>query len=499
MEYHISKLMEGYKDHEFEPAPSDVSAENVKALVSARLNVTPIRKKRRVGRILLMAATIALALSATALAVYQFGVKDLVIGEPDNGTARISVLGWRETPEYQAFVEWDAYETEYNATHEVPNRNDPNVPVPHQMAGAWSPEMADKLDEILAKYDLTLHDGAIASLDAKIGGIDVDAILTGDKTFWGGYVYSDGTMKLEGEQTLSNGETVNFTLFSAVKGTLTDISGFMDADDGYEEWTYTAADGTEVDLVRSGDSAMILADMDRVFASLNTSFSGASGRKELEELADSVRWTELNACEGYTDEDYAAYRQAMEAEEKETLSADAAHAEIGTVWTLSGDFYFEESYTVRGRSSADSGDGSVWLEWTYTPWNGGDAITVRYERPAGDIEAAFGEKLAQSGMTEDQAVAFENVPIYDRTGELEELDDVKGYRDFTAYIDEAADGSVTALWLDEGKDLIFTLTADPGRLTEEQLHEQIEFLLSGRVPYNIGDPMTEYTVEDPLN
>ena len=474
MDYHISELLDGYIDHEFEPVQSDISPENVKALVAARLNVTPIRKKKRVGRIILLAATIVLALSAAAVAVYQYGLQDLVFEERDNGSVGVSVLGWRETPEYRAFAEWDAYETEYNSTHEIPQEDDPSIPAAYLRAGAWSPEMVDALDAILARYDLTMHDNATITLPADGSGIDVGAILPNGGSA-GGYAYRDGTLKLDITQKLPDGETVEYQLFSAVKGTFSNVLNTMDGE--AEEWLYTAADGTGVNLIMGEYVSMIVADMDHVFVTVRTVFGNVSDREALEALADSIGWTALNACEGFTDEYYAAYRAALEERAAAAGEAQSAREEIDGDWTLTSDIYTD--YYPEERGGAE--DGAVWMEWTYTSWESEGTIRLRYERPAGDIGEAFRAMLAQSGA-EDAALILKDVPVYVRTESAEDASTVTEYRDFTVYIDEAADGSVKALWLDVDKELIFTLETDPGELTSGELEAQIKHLLGGREP-----------------
>ena len=487
MDFQISELMDGYDDSEFAPAPSDMSAANVKKLVASRLNnVTPMRKSRRAMRTALLAAALALALSVAAVAVYQFSIKDLVLEERDNGYVDISVLGWRDTPEYQAFLEWDDYKEEYDNTHEVPHEDDPSIPAAYLRVGAWSPEMAEALDGILSKYGLVMHDDATIFLPAEGSGIEVDAILKGDVQGVGGYAYRDGTLKLEVDQTLAGGETVEYQLFSAVKGTFTNMHSSIDS--AAEEWIYTTKDGTEVSLVMAEHASVIVADLDRVFVTVHTVFRNVSGRAALEELADSISWKSLNTCEGFTDEYYAAYRVTQEAKAEEWRLSDAAREELGPDWTLTDDLLLMHVLETEGRSSADSGDGTAWVEWIYVENEGEGTIRERYERPAGDIEAAFAEKLAASGMA-DAAVTLTDVPFYVRTESVEGADTVTEYHDFTVYIDETADGSAAALWLDEAKDLIFTLTADPGELTEEEMEAQIAYLLGGREPYYMAvDP-----------
>ena len=432
------------------------------------------KKARPAVRTVLIAAIVAVLLAGTAFAVYHFGIQDLVLTEKEDGSAMISVLGWRDTPEYQAFAEWETYQTEYNSTHEIPHTDDPDIPVAYLRVGAWSQEMVDTLNGILAKYDLTMHDNASIILPAEGGGIDTESFFVGN-TSAGGYAYRDGTLMLEGEYALSDGETVEYQLFSAVKGTFTDISGGMDA--VKEEWTYTAADGTEVSLIMGENMSMIVADMDHAFVTAHTVFGNVSDRAALEEWADGICWKALNACRGFTDEYYAAYRAALEEDTAAEAEAQNARKAIGGDWVLSDDIVLD--YYPETRGSVEE-DGTVWAEWTFTSSESGGTVTVWYERPAGDIRAAF-EAMRADFSAEERTLT--DVPFYIRTETAEGAAVVTERRDFTVYIGSEADGSLKALWLDESKDLIFTLTAEPGELTEEAFVSQIEYLLAGREPY----------------
>jgi len=294
----------------------------------------------------------------------------------------------------------------------------------------------------------------------------------------GGYAYSDGTMLLEVAQTLSDGETAEYQLFSSVKGTFTTLTGSID--EGSEEKTYTAADGTEVMLVRGEHSSHIVADLENVFVTANTVFHNLSDWEVLEELADSINWKTLDECPHFTPEYYEDYKIEWDARNEEGRLAGEAEMELNT-WMLSGEIlsdYYAEAY---GRTAADSGDGTAFVEWTYTRETGEDTIRVRYERPAGDIREAFDTALMASGLSEDEQV-IESVPVYVRTETRTGAEYTTEQGDFSVYIAETTEGGWSALWLDEAKDLIFTLEAAPGILTDEELYEEISGLLSGLEP-----------------
>ena len=435
---------------------------SIKAVTIKKLNGTDLltkgkgRSKMKSRKVLLIAAAALVALMCSAFTMYRFGAFDLFLPEDENayGYTRISVTGWQNTPEYQAFTEWEAYENEYNSTHEVPNVVSDVIPIEYQMAGAWSDEMEDTLRGILDKYGLKLHDYAFVTLPSKWIGIDTDAILGGKAHWIGGYAYSDGTMLLDAEMTVEGDKNVSLNLFNSVKGTFTDISGGMSVGSDYDEWEYTAADGTPVVLGLSGREAIMIADMERVFVTANVSPVDSS--EELEAVADTVGWKMLNDCTGYSAEDYALYAAEQAELNKEDALVYEAEKEIRADYGLTMSVGVTHNVEVSGRTADKSEDGSLWVERRFVS-DSGSAISLRYERYAENAQAAFEKKLAGFDMTDPE--------------EIEGM---------TVYITEQADGSLRAVWYDKNADLIFTLSADAGELTQEGLRQQITYVITGR-------------------
>ena len=258
-------------------------------------NVKADKKTRLLYRTLLIAAVITAVLICTACASDHFEAKDLVLRELDNGCVTYSFVGWRNTPEYQACAEWTDYLIKYEETlgSYLFLKYDESTPVEYLRVGAFNEELIDAVDGILAKYDLALHPAATIKLPAAGSSIDV-GILPGDAKLLGGYAYKDGTMLLEVSKILSDGEEAEFQLFSTVKGTFTAFAGIMESNS--ESWRYTAADGTEVTLLQTGNESVIVADLDHVFVTAQTVFRNVSDRAALEEIADSICWKELNAA-----------------------------------------------------------------------------------------------------------------------------------------------------------------------------------------------------------
>jgi hypothetical protein len=153
-------------------------------------------KPRSIKKIIYITATaaIVMAVSITAVATGFFGVRDLVIrddtpvtasapaaavtnGEQTPGTAPeptpahdlIVLQGYPDSPEYKAAEEWNVWQSHYdedgsiiaevgNSSNEYTER--------YPMYLVYSKDMADMLEEIVAKYGLTLHQSMTVVNDA---------------------------------------------------------------------------------------------------------------------------------------------------------------------------------------------------------------------------------------------------------------------------------------------------------------------------------------------
>lgn len=436
--------------------------EKIKALAFGKINApVPVMKGKRkmnIKKVLLIAATVVIAIMCSAFTLYKFGVFDLILPEEGvvNGYTGVSVTGWKDTPEYKALTEWKAYVSEYTKTNELPNIVTDGTPIEYQIAGAWSQESAAKLDEILKKYDLRLHGVEFINLPAPDSGIDTNAILSCEKNWVGGYAYADGTMRLDSEIITENGNVVNLCIFNSVKGTFTDITGGMSIGADYKEWEYTAADGTSLVLGHSGEQGVIIADMEHSFATANISPVGSD--EELEAIADMVGWKQLNACSGYSKEFYEKYAAQQEELNKEDVMANDAENEMGRLWGATQSVGVTHHVVVYGRASEQSENGCAWVERRYTSDTSDAVISIKYERYKGDAQKALENKLSDLGMNVE-AEMIENVPVY---------------------IEKMSDGGLRAVWLYESEGLLFTISSDAGELTDETLREQIVYILTGK-------------------
>ena len=344
--FNISELMEGLGDETLTLTdPGVTSPERVLALVRARRAAG--KKKRRLGRVLLIAAALTALLSVTAYAVYELVIDRYVIEQPawyalgaaaDSPDSRISLVGYQGTPEYLAFTEWDALQEQWfaearafwqergadDSCHETPDND-------YNFYNAVTQTQADQLDAIMAKYGLTAHTAmapfvsAAELFDALGTESFYDDALAGSST---GYLYDDGTFKDEGRSyVFPDGQKVGLRVFVSAKGSFTDISGYIDLSQGYEEWSYPTAGGVTVDMVLTPDSgSRILAETDGAY--IDVRVGTVMTREELQTVADCIGFDVLAArFDGTAHPETAEKVAALDEAYREQAKARAAEAE----------------------------------------------------------------------------------------------------------------------------------------------------------------------------
>jgi len=166
---------------------------------------------------------ILMAMSAAAVALNFLGLKDLVIPsksppvatdttpvqdsgseEPIPDVEHISLQGYADSNEYKAAAEWHTfqanYDTDMSLLFEVGNQPTGLDDKYTYTYGAYTQEMADKLDELSEKYNLVLH-SEIIPLENQSAIMEkaANGNFIGDtNTAYGGYMYPDGTFQFDG-------------------------------------------------------------------------------------------------------------------------------------------------------------------------------------------------------------------------------------------------------------------------------------------------------------
>ena len=286
------------------------------------------RHRRSLRWLTALAASVALlaALSVLAVAANFFGLRDALL--PEKGSVNVvdengivvpgekelkdfvSLSGWADTPESRALAEWEAFLESYDRDGSILAGigNEPTgFEDRYGFYLVYTQEMADKLEEIVAKYDLKLHRW-MEDVLPETWPIAVGDFFQENVTPYSGYLYENGTFRFDGDAELGAGElkgygTIQYQFSRSVKGTFDDVTLNIGDLSDFEEWGYQTEDGTSVTLgLGARNRSLILADLGDSFVLVNvltgregddTFSSGAIGRAELEALADSFVYSAL--------------------------------------------------------------------------------------------------------------------------------------------------------------------------------------------------------------
>ena len=381
---------------EFPPMPLQLRVQ-IENEVKKQAGALPRRRPaRKLGRMLLVAAAIVLALSAAAMAVYQYTIRDTVAAVPDfqnpsNIRTELSLNGFADSPEYQAYVEWVTWDRVWKEENKnwfsEQGVDDSYYETPENYAhlyDAYAAEQGAKLDEIMEKYGLTSHTDmeAFYTESQLCAALGVKDFLGDSFDIRGDYLYEDGAFKAAGTFS-ADGEEAWISIVNAAKGSITMIASSLPEE--YEEWSYTAASGQEVILAAAEDSAWMVADLPGAYV---TVFLNAPLEKaEVEALVDEIDLDILAArFDGSVSREesaamLAAWRQAREsAATTDNMDGDAelALAVLGNFYladTPEGSFLFRTSGYIpeiwegngesrfSGRQTYDGGIGIINLSW----------------------------------------------------------------------------------------------------------------------------------------
>lgn len=272
---------------------------------------------RRWGKLLAVAAILCLlaALSGVAVAVNFLGLRDLLLPQkqpvgvldPDTGimipgktweSDAVSLSGYMDSPESKALAEWEdflaGYDPDGALLAQVGNYMDPAFDqyICYQV---YTQEMADKLEEIVDKYDLKLHTQQIdlAAHPEVLGSLD-DFAEDSNATYWT-YMYEDGSCCFDGYACLEDWGLVDVQFQRAVKGWFNDVALNIGDAAEYQSWTCKTSSGVEVLLALGPGKSLIFADLPDCFAAFNVLLGTESEmtRERLEAVADRYDFSKL--------------------------------------------------------------------------------------------------------------------------------------------------------------------------------------------------------------
>ncbi len=284
-----------------------------KIIENSEVRRTVVNKRKFTkGTVMLAAALCLLTVFATAVfAANLFGLRDLLIntGDPEI-ESEISLSGYTDSREYMAASEWLAFVKSYDPDgtileQVIQDGSDVSIDDRYMHYNVYTQEMADRLDEIAAKYGLSLYGGMMPEgVDAIAAEIVVnDREEFSDKaynTVITGYMYDCGTFQYDGIFNPAYGRlSVDYQLRRSVKGVFdTVILNIGDIDD-YQEQVITTDSGLELAAAVSEYKSVLIAESDSCFVCINV--MGGTGMgitfDDLKDLANTFDFSVIDTIQ----------------------------------------------------------------------------------------------------------------------------------------------------------------------------------------------------------
>lgn len=202
----------------------------------------------------------------------------------------VTLSGYQSSPEAQALAEWTAFLTEYDMESATENevfiaegRDD------WSLYPVYDYEMGQKLDEIADKYQLKLYSEinvvSPEEMEYRVGGEFMKDCIK----YWG-YIYEDGTFHFSGDAKLDGCGITSFQFGRSVKGTFGDVILNIGQVEEYKQWQYLSACGEPILLALGPSKALIFADLEECFISVNVLSGSEEGMttEDLQELTDKI-------------------------------------------------------------------------------------------------------------------------------------------------------------------------------------------------------------------
>ena len=246
-------------------------------------------------RTLLIAAIITLLLllvGCVAVVLKLQGVKigrytntyPVANGEKNEITSDfISLQGFVGSANYQAAKEWREFIESYDSDGKLlkaSSLDDYQASTEYMAYNCYTQEIQKKIDEICAKYNLELLGPIYIEEHAEnlfntVGikniicdNTEAEIILNSE------YYYRDGTFSLSGVAAMKYEKIpwpyrINFEYRCVMKTAFDEVILSIGDVESYEQWNYTLKDGTEVLLALNEEKALLIADQEEYFVTVN--------------------------------------------------------------------------------------------------------------------------------------------------------------------------------------------------------------------------------------
>jgi uncharacterized protein YecT (DUF1311 family) len=345
-----------------------------------------------------------LVFSTGVLAADWFGLRSLVLQKPDVDidisdavTAGqysaalskdhdiISLSGYTDSAEAQALAEWNEFLATYDPDGTILKENDKNPEYMNSMYFVYSEEMQDKLTEIAEKYGLKLH------TDLDFPTADELATSVGGQ-FWtdccdveSPYIYENGTFQYD---STCAADGFDYQFRRSVKGTFEEVDLNIGVASDYEEWQYKTASGAPLLLALGPDKALVFADFDNCFITVNVLAGTESGmsKETLQKFADSF---DFGILENVTEPDMNVDSSSVETSSTETASAEikSIQDELAEIELKSAE-YENSDWGSMGQQDMNQ----LTAEW-YQLWD--DELNSLWSRLSDELDAETKAKVLE--------------------------------------------------------------------------------------------------------
>ena len=246
-------------------------------------------------------------MTITAYPVNLFGLRDLLLpagpgqaGQVSPPDRVISLSGLVNTPEWLACAQWQDFLAGYDTDRAILDQigNGPTgLSSRYDLYLVYTQEMADALEEIIARHGLVLHSQMASPLTREtLESLVGEFLGEGNDIYDSAYLYEDGTFACEGDYTAPGGAELGYQFRRSVRGSFNDVLLNIGDPAQYAQWTYTASDGTPLLLALGPSKGLVVADLEDCFVTVNVLSGSGQGitAAALEGLADAFRFGVLS-------------------------------------------------------------------------------------------------------------------------------------------------------------------------------------------------------------
>lgn len=266
----------------------------------SEVNRTVKHHGRFTKRTLLLAAVLCLliAFATVAVAARLISLRNALVETNDPEIKNeMSLSGFTGSSEYMAAAEWKAFADSYDPDGALLAQADPEGPEDagldekYAHYNVYTQEMADRLEEIAAKYGLKLYgrfgDGDVHAIGEKLIVNDYEEFSgKAFNTMVDGYLYDDGTFSFDGIFDAASGRlSVYYQFRCSPKGVFDPVFLSLGDIEAYQEQMLITPSGVELAAALSGGQAVLITEVDSRFVTINV-LGGRDTGITFDDLAD---------------------------------------------------------------------------------------------------------------------------------------------------------------------------------------------------------------------